>query len=116
MPGVIRNPADARQVALAVAGPFVLIFPFFVSANVIIEGVLWLATWTFVCRHNYILHNHVHCPFTRSRPLNRLLGGMLLHRHDHGKLEDNACAWSPYRTQTEPSASPSTRQIADGRR
>lgn len=41
------------------------------------EIALWFAVWFFICRHNYILHNHVHCPFSRSRILNRILGVML---------------------------------------
>lgn len=75
--GVIRNPADRAQVALAVAGPLVLVFPFFVSLTLWLEVLLWFAVWFFLCRHNYILHNHVHCPFTRSRTLNRVIGIML---------------------------------------
>jgi fatty acid desaturase len=64
-------------VALALTGPFVFIFPFFVSASPLAEAALWLAVWCYVCRHNYILHNHVHCPFTTSKKLNRLLNMML---------------------------------------
>ena len=77
MSGLIRNPADRRQVAMAVAGPFVLLGPFLVSTNVFVEIGLWLVVWTILCRHNYILHNHVHCPFTRSKLLNRTLGTLL---------------------------------------
>jgi fatty acid desaturase len=32
-----------------------------------------LAVWCYICRHNYILHNHVHCPFTSSKKFNRFL-------------------------------------------
>ena len=74
---VIRNPADRHQVALAFAGPFVLLFPFCVSLSLWWEVPLWFAVWLFLCRHNYILHNHVHCPFTRSRSLNRVIAIML---------------------------------------
>src|SRR5215216_6898631 len=74
---LIRNPADTRQVVFAAIGPFVLVLPFLFSANIVIEIAVWLAVWAFICRHNYILHNHVHCPFMTSRLLNRTLGGML---------------------------------------
>jgi fatty acid desaturase len=73
----VRNPADRFQVVLAMLGPFALLAPFFVSLRWEFELTLWLAVWLFVCRHNYILHNHVHRPFTRSRPFNRMLGAML---------------------------------------
>ena len=51
--------------------------PFFISLDLWLEVLLWISVWLFLCRHNYILHNHVHCPFFRSKILNRTLGAML---------------------------------------
>jgi fatty acid desaturase len=76
-PRLLRHPADRAQVCLAIAGPGVLIAPFFVSLSTPLEICLWVCVWLAICRHNYILHNHVHRPFTRSKRLNRVIGFML---------------------------------------
>ncbi len=75
--GLVRDPADRFQVALAIIGPFILIGPFFLSLNIGFEIGLWVVVWLCVCRHNYILHNHVHRPFSRSRILNRTIAVLL---------------------------------------
>jgi fatty acid desaturase len=74
---LLRHSEDKTQVFLAMIGPLALIVPFFLSFDIYFEILLWFAVWFFLCRHNYILHNHVHCPFTRSRNVNRILGAML---------------------------------------
>lgn len=75
--GLILNPADRMQVLLAIIGPVILALPFLVSLDVVLEIGLWAVVWVLISRHNYILHNHVHRPFTRSRRLNRILNVML---------------------------------------
>jgi fatty acid desaturase len=75
--GLIRHPADRFQLALAVVGPVVLISPFLLSLNVGLEIALWIFVWLCISRHNYILHNHVHHPFTSSTPLNRTINVLL---------------------------------------
>src|SRR5262245_46333277 len=74
---LIRHPADRLQLALAVAGPAILTAPFLVSLDPGLEVALWLFVWLCISRHNYILHNHVHHPFTSSTLLNRILNVML---------------------------------------
>jgi len=74
---LLRHPADRFQLALAVIGPVVLVSPFFLSLDVASEVFLWLFVWLFVSRHNYILHNHVHHPFTSSRLVNRIVNVLL---------------------------------------
>ncbi len=69
----VRHRADLPQFLNALAGPCVLIAPLALR----LEGAAllgaWLAVWLYICRHNYILHNHVHHPFTDSKWLNRWL-------------------------------------------
>jgi beta-carotene hydroxylase len=77
MAGLLRNRADRTQLFLAATGPFVLLFPFLVSFNFVVEIALWIVVWFCLCRHNHILHNHVHYPFTNSKRVNRLIGLML---------------------------------------
>jgi fatty acid desaturase len=74
---LIRHPADQVQVGLALLGPAALSLPFLISFSLELEILLWGVVWLFICRNNYILHNHVHRPFTSSRTLNRLLAILL---------------------------------------
>ena len=111
--GLVRNPADARQVALAVMGPPALLFPFALSTNIALEILTWMAVWGFIYRHNYILHNHVHCRFMKSRWLNRLIGGILGFctgmtvgqwkiTHIHGHHVEHKLEYLPGRRYIEP--------------
>ena len=34
---------------------------------------MWLIVWVCICRHNYLLHNHVHFPITVYPRLNKLI-------------------------------------------
>ena len=110
---LVRNPADTRQVVLAIMGPPVLVAPFALSAPIAVEILIWIAVWTFIYRHNYILHNHVHCPFMASRRLNRLIGGMLGFctgmtvgqwkiTHVHGHHAEHKLKYLPSRRYIEP--------------
>ena len=69
----VRNRADMSQVFNALAGPFVLMAPLALGLRGPELLGAWLAVWLYICRHNYILHNHVHHPFTDSKWFNRYL-------------------------------------------
>jgi fatty acid desaturase len=69
----VRNRADIPQVLNALAGPFVLMAPLALGLRGPELLGAWLAVWLYICRHNYILHNHVHHPFTDSKRFNRYL-------------------------------------------
>ncbi len=71
---LIIHPEDRPQVILALVGPAILLFPFLLSAPLWVEILVWINCWFLLCRHNYILHNHVHRPFTRLKLLNRVIG------------------------------------------
>lgn len=71
---MIRNTADTWQVIWSLLSPVFVLVPFFVSSNsAYLDSIIWLGVWILICRNNYILHNHVHCPFLASRWLNRLI-------------------------------------------
>jgi fatty acid desaturase len=74
---LIPRKQDSGQFALALIGPAILLWPFLVdlTAPQVIGG--WLVNWVLIARHNYILHNHVHHPFSKSKALNRLLDVLL---------------------------------------
>jgi fatty acid desaturase len=69
----VRNRADIPQVRNALVGPFVLTAPLALGLRGPALLGAWLAVWLYICRHNYILHNHVHHPFTDSKRFNRYL-------------------------------------------
>jgi fatty acid desaturase len=69
----VRNRADVPQVLNALVGPYVLVAPLALGLRGWPLFGAWLGVWLYICRHNYILHNHVHHPFTDSKWLNRWL-------------------------------------------
>jgi fatty acid desaturase len=69
----VRNRADIPQVVNALLGPLILIAPLAAGLQGLSLFVAWLGVWLYICRHNYILHNHVHYRFTNSRRFNRWL-------------------------------------------
>ena len=74
---ILRNEKDRNQVVMAFIGPVIMVMPIFYSFGFATDIISWLVVWFCLCRQNYILHNHVHHPFTKSRLLNRVLSGCL---------------------------------------
>jgi fatty acid desaturase len=54
-----------------------MLWPFACDLPVPETLLAWIMNWMFLARHNYILHNHVHHPFTTSNTANRVLGILL---------------------------------------
>jgi beta-carotene hydroxylase len=105
----VRNRADIPQVLNALAGPFVLTAPLTLGLRGWPLFAAWLGVWLYICRHNYILHNHVHHPFTDSKRLNRWLdyslgfvtamtAGNWRIMHVHGHHAEHLAAKLPTRT------------------
>ena len=71
---ILHYRQDLWQFLRAMFSPLLLLLPF-VWLPQSTSGVilLWIAIWLSVAKLNYILHNHVHLPFTRFKRLNRWL-------------------------------------------
>jgi fatty acid desaturase len=75
---IIRNKKDIWSVAIGVTSPvFMIIFLIIDTSNFAYTFILWLALWIFICRNNYILHNHIHFPMLGSKLANKLFDILL---------------------------------------
>jgi fatty acid desaturase len=74
---LLQSKCDRWQVTLAVAGPGIMLWPFAYDLPAPETLLAWIMNWMLLARHNYILHNHVHHPFTTSKTANRILGILL---------------------------------------
>ena len=74
---MLRNDQDIGQLSLALIGPAIVVWPFFIDLTPPQIAMGWLVNWSLVSRHNYILHNHVHRPFSTSKIMNRVLDLLL---------------------------------------
>lgn len=74
MKKVLRERKDLYGFVWAFLGPIILIAPFFIEFTNFFElAAMWLVVWACLCRHNYLLHNHVHFPITVYPWLNKLI-------------------------------------------
>lgn len=74
MTSLLRHREDLPQVLRALLSPFLLLVPFFgLPENVGLQVLLWFAIWLPTKKLNYVLHNHIHVPFTTSRRFNRII-------------------------------------------
>jgi fatty acid desaturase len=68
----IAHPADRRNAARALAAPLVLFAPFAVDWFAGCEIVYAIVAYTLIGDTNYLLHLHIHRPFSRKPALNLL--------------------------------------------
>lgn len=69
----IAHPADWPNVARALAAPFLLFAPFVVDLFAGYEVVYAVVTFLLIGKTNYLLHLHIHRPFSRKPMLNLVL-------------------------------------------
>jgi fatty acid desaturase len=69
----IVHPADRLNAVRALAAPLLLFAPFAVDLFAGFEAVYALAAFTLIGETNYLLHLHIHRPFSRKPVLNRIL-------------------------------------------
>jgi fatty acid desaturase len=69
----ITHPADRFNVARALAAPWLLFAPFVVDLISGYEIVYAVVTFMLIGKTNYLLHLHIHRPFSRSIALNLIL-------------------------------------------
>ena len=69
----IAHPADRWNVARALAAPFLLFAPFVVSLFSGYEIAYAIVAFMLVGKTNYLLHLHIHRPFSRNPALNLAL-------------------------------------------
>ncbi len=69
----IAHPADRWNAARALAAPFLLFAPFVVDSNSGHEPVYAVVTFMMIGKTNYLLHLHIHRPFSQNRVLNLVL-------------------------------------------
>jgi fatty acid desaturase len=69
----IAHPADRLNVAIALAAPFLLFAPYFVDIFKGHEIIYAVVLFIFIGKANYLLHLHIHRPFSRNRYFNLLL-------------------------------------------
>jgi fatty acid desaturase len=70
---LIIHPADRRNVVRAFCAPIVCFFPYFVSFPGVAEYVYAVVMFLFIGKTNYILHLHIHRPFSTNALLNLAL-------------------------------------------
>ena len=62
----------------AIFGPVFICLPFIVPNDMPWMNVsAWIIAWLAVCRHNYMLHNHIHIPIAYAPWLNRTINILL---------------------------------------
>jgi fatty acid desaturase len=69
----ITHPADRSNVARALAAPWLLFAPFVVDLISGYEIVYAVVTVMLIGKTNYLLHLHIHRPFSRTPALNLIL-------------------------------------------
>jgi fatty acid desaturase len=69
----ITHPADRPNVARALAAPWLLFAPFVVDLFSGYETVYAVVTFMLIGKTNYLLHLHIHRPFSRTPALNLIL-------------------------------------------
>jgi hypothetical protein len=69
----IAHPADRRNVARALAAPLLLFTPFAVDWFAGYEIVYAIVAFTLIGDTNYLLHLHIHRPFSRKPSFNLVL-------------------------------------------
>lgn len=78
---MLKREIDFPQVVLGLAGAvWPLMAALLISLNEVsfLPSILiWALVWLLVFRNNYILHNHIHVPFFRSKPINRAFSTVL---------------------------------------
>jgi fatty acid desaturase len=69
----ITHPADRPNAARALAAPFLLFAPFAVDSLAGYEIVYAVITFMLIGKTNYLLHLHIHRPFSRKPVFNLML-------------------------------------------
>ena len=70
---LISHRADILNVVRALIAPIIFFMPFFVGLPDGYEFLSVILIYALIGKTNYILHLHIHHPFSRNRTLNRLL-------------------------------------------
>ena len=72
MPKLIKRRQDCPSVLRAFFSPLLLLLPFaYLPQSLLGQILMWLLIWNAISKLNYVLHNHIHYPFTHSKRLNR---------------------------------------------